>query len=410
MNVKKLQETYPQFISNMESNGYSWNYIKNFTSEINHILSEPNPEKWSSYADVYQGYAKKSLSKSHLCLKRVVLGAIERFDLYGQYPNGEKHQGIMSCTKYSLLTQEFKDAVDYYNAAEKSRGRKETSVANCAQSIACFLYSLQQKGFKSFEQITDEAILSAFVSADGKSRYSYSYKRIIVSFFKTCLPQSPDMFGKLLAYIPPIRAGRKNIKYLFPEESEKIKHVLTSTESPLLLRDKAIGMLAMHTGLRRCDISNLTLDSFDWEKDLISIHQQKTGVPIELPLRAIVGNVVYDYMTLERAETECEYMFLSTKRPYGRLKSRSLNAISIKIMNAAGVRQAGDRRGLHLFRHRLATTLLANGIPRPVISKTLGQESPNSLDVYLSADFPHLKLCALSIERFPIAKEVFCET
>lgn len=410
MEIEHLRETYPQLISHMERNGYSQMYIRNFKAEINHILSEPNPEKWPSYADVYQGYAERQLSKSHLHLKRVVLGTLERFDLYGQYPNGQKQQGSIYRSKHSLLTQEFGETVDFYSAAEKTRGRKDSSIANSVLGIACFLYNLQEKGYKSFEQITEDAILSAFVATDGKSRYSHSYKRIIVSFFKVCLPGSPEMFGKLLAYIPPVRPGRKNIQYLLPEESEKIKRALTDAESPLRLRDKAIGILAMHTGLRACDIVNLTLDSFDWEKDRIFIRQQKTGAYLELPMRAIVGNAVYDYLTVERAETECKYIFLSMKRPYGRLKSGSLANISVKIMNAAGVRQAdGDHRGLHLFRHRLATALLANGVPRPVISRTLGQASPRSLEVYLSADFPRLKSCALGIERFPVAKEVFCE-
>ena len=76
-------------------------------------------------------------------------------------------------------------------------------------------------------------------------------------------------------------------------------------------------------------------------------------------------------------------------------------------MRAAGIRQSlGDRQGLHLFRHHLATTLLGHGVPQPVISRTLGHTSPNSLEPYLSADFPHLKDCALTIARWPVPEEV----
>jgi len=61
----------------------------------------------------------------------------------------------------------------------------------------------------------------------------------------------------------------------------------------------------------------------------------------------------------------------------------------------------------HMLRHRLATKLLENGIARPVISSIIGQTSPGSLDDYLSADFVHLKECAISIERYPVRREVF---
>ncbi|ETR69183.1 MAG: hypothetical protein OMM_09824 [Candidatus Magnetoglobus multicellularis str. Araruama] len=77
-------------------------------------------------------------------------------------------------------------------------------------------------------------------------------------------------------------------------------------------------------------------------------------------------------------------------------------------MKAANIRQSkGDRKGFHIFRHHLATALLGNGISQPVISSTLGHTSPDSLEPYLSADFSHLKDCSISIESFPMKKEVF---
>jgi len=77
-------------------------------------------------------------------------------------------------------------------------------------------------------------------------------------------------------------------------------------------------------------------------------------------------------------------------------------------MKAAGIRQSkGDRKGFHIFRHHLATTLLGSGVPQPVISRILGHSAPESLEPYLRADFSHLKECSISIEHFPVPKEVF---
>ena len=77
-------------------------------------------------------------------------------------------------------------------------------------------------------------------------------------------------------------------------------------------------------------------------------------------------------------------------------------------MGKAGIRQnPGDRKGMHLFRHYLATSLLGHGVEQPIISSTLGHQSPCSLAPYLNADFVHLKECALNIDRFPVRKEVF---
>ena len=73
-----------------------------------------------------------------------------------------------------------------------------------------------------------------------------------------------------------------------------------------------------------------------------------------------------------------------------------------------GIRQdKGARKGTHIFRHYLASSLMGNGIPQPIISRTLGHTSPDSLEPYLRADFVHLKECALSIENFSVAEDVF---
>lgn len=204
------------------------------------------------------------------------------------------------------------------------------------------------------------------------------------------------------------RNKRRNIEYLTEEEIKRVKTVLASSDSGLCLRDKAVGLLALFTGLRGCDILGLKLKDIDWENDLILINQEKTDVPLKLPLRPVVGNAIYDYICQERPKCSTEEVFVS-KRPLNLpLRAGSARNIAGSIMKVAGIRQnKGSRKGFHIFRHHIATFLLNKEIPQPVISSVMGHSSPSSLNPYLSADFLHLKECALSIEPFPIRKEVF---
>jgi integrase len=152
----------------------------------------------------------------------------------------------------------------------------------------------------------------------------------------------------------------------------------------------------------------MTLDAVDWENDRIHFHQQKTGVPLELPLSAMVGNAIYDYLSSGRPDSGERHLFLCLTRPFTPLDSRSIGNITGKIMKEAGIRQfPGMRKGAHIFRHHMASALLGNGIPQPVISRALGHTAPDSLEPYLRADFIHLKECALDIANFPVAGEVF---
>ena len=307
-----------------------------------------------------------------------------------------------------MLLPEFKSLIDYYCEAEKKRGKKITTIYTESHNASTFFLSVQQKGIDSLVKITEEAVLSIFMSPDGTRLRSCSYKKNIAAVLKACIPYYPETCHRILAFLPALRETRKNIQYLTSEEIQKIKEALANGENSLTLRDKAIGMLALYTGLRGCDIAGLTLDAIDWDRDLIHITQQKTEFPLELPLTAVVGNAIYDYLTSERPHTESRHLFVSQNKPCDRLKSRSIGNVAVRIMKVAGIRQSkGDRKGFHIFRHHLATALLGNGVPQPVISRTLGHTSPNSLEAYLSADFPHLKECSISIERFPVLEGVF---
>lgn len=410
MNTQNLRDNYPKLIDYMEKAGYSATYIIRVRREINHILSRADSRGWASYMDIYQEYENKSTSQSYLRNKLNCLGIIERFDNRNQYPDGRQRQEIIKRGLYNLLLPEFKTVVDCYRASESKRNKKATTIICEASHGASFLYALQLKGIKTLGAITEAAVLSVFIGEDDIIRRSCSYKKDIAAILKACIRENPDCleFTKILAYLPELREHRKNIQYLKPQETHHIKQALKNEDSGLSLRDRAVGSLALYTGLRCCDIAGLTVNDIDWEKELICIRQQKTGAPLELPLSVIVGNAIYDYLASERPETECEFMFISENRPYGRLVSGSIGNISNKIMKAANIRQsAGDRRGFHIFRHRVATELLGGGVPQPVISRALGHTSPDSLEAYLSADFKHLKECALSIERFSMPKGVF---
>lgn len=409
MNVENLRNNYPKLISYVEAAGYSKDYIGRLQAEIQKILTEADTKDWACYSDVYRDYETTPLSLGSLEKKRAFIGIIKEFDLHGKYPDG-KWSGLMERGAYPKLAPEFRSLIDYYRMAERERGKKESSICTESKNASTFLLFLQEAGISRLDDITEEAVMPVFVSSDGKQLKSHNYRKFVSAVLKTCTPMNPDACGKVLSFLPATKEVRKNIQYLTPQETQNVLNTMDNMSNALTLRDRAIGKLAYYTGLRSCDIVFMELASIDWECDLIRLKQQKIEEPLELPLTATVGNAIYDYLTDERPSVDCPILFLTQKGPYRGMGSSNIWRVAARIMEEAGIRQSkGDRKGFHIFRHHLATTLLGNGAPQAVISAALGHTVPESVETYLSADFVHLKECALSIARFPVSEGVFAD-
>lgn len=405
MYFENLRNNKNQLLSLMKNNGYSAGYITNIRRQIDFILSNCDKYGWKSYRDVYEHYLHLPYSSSYLRNKLNYIGVIQNFYEFGFMPNGKRRHNLYDRGYYCKLCDEFKELIDFYKNHEKNR-KKNTTIEAETKNASKFLFEMQKRNKYSLDEISEEDVLSFFLSQNGELIRSYSYKKQLVSVFKAGLDWNKARCQNIINYLPRLREKRKNIQYLTSKEIEAIKKTLDTDK--VSLRDKAIILLLIYTGLRGCDIVSLTLNSIDWENEKILIVQQKTSVFLELPLIPILGNAIYDYITLERPEVDIENIFLTETAHVSYLESRSIGNIATKIFKKANIRQnLGDRKGTHIFRHNVASSLLENGVPQPVITQTLGHTDPHSLETYIKADFVHLKECSLSVESYPIPKEVF---
>jgi integrase len=409
MDFTHLQQHYHELLDYLKKEGYTESYIRRVKENIHWILKSNKNKSWQSYSDIYHDRVHKSESKLYKKNHRLTFGAIQQFDFYGEYPNRKIKNCFIKRGAYYKLIPEFKELIDFYKLSDKLRGLKEHTIYGNASAASSFLHAMQKKGIQSLDGIHEEDVLSFFLDSEGMVSKCSGYKKQIAAVFKAGIEWKEIECTILLAYLPPIRPKRKNIQFLTSEEVESIHAMLNDRKnSGLSLRDSAIGKLLFFTGMRACDIAEMKLSSIDWDADEIHFPQQKTNQPLVLPLTATIGNSIYDYLMNERPESSDDHLFLGAVYPHYPFESGAIWHLAAKIYKAASIRQEkGDRRGTHLFRHNVATSFLGSGIPRPVISQTLGHSDPHSLEPYLHADLVHLKECALSIEAFPVSKGVF---
>ncbi len=401
------KEKFTKLIAYLQEHGYTKEYLRKMRTEMRVVVRMQENGEWTTYREHYLHYAETFTSPSYLRSKRSIVGLLEQFDLRGIYPSGPSvFSSFMRDRPYDHLSDEFKSVIDFYRTVEMERGVKEPTIHVSSLNTATFLYSMQNRGIRSLAQIGEKEVVEFFF-LNGVQKYGCSFKKNIRAVFKAASTHF-DGCEDIMDYLPKMREHRKNIQYLTQEETSRLKYVLDDPSSGLCLRERAMGKLLMYTGLRACDVAALRLEDIDWEKDVIRIVQKKTGASLTLPLRAVVGNAMYDYIVKERPRCDTREVFVSKFSSHKRLCASSIGLIINAIYDTAGIRKdKGDRRGSHIFRHLLAVTLLENEVPQPVISSTLGHTSPDSVEAYLSADFVHLQRCGLSIENFPVRKEVF---
>jgi hypothetical protein len=239
MDMQNLRETHPKLIAYMEGHGYNREYITRLNREIDRVLSNANNGGWNSYADIYHSYAKKTVTKQFLRNRLTFLGIIERFDLRGEFPDGRTRQKVKERGKYQFLSSEFKSIVDTYREAEIQRGTKKArTIYGEASNAASFLYELQCAGISTVSEISQKSVISVFLNDDGTLRRSCSYKKILAAVFKANVPEDPEIFIRLIAYLPDLRETRKNIQYLTGEEVAEVKRALRSEPLSNILANK----------------------------------------------------------------------------------------------------------------------------------------------------------------------------
>jgi integrase len=116
-----------------------------------------------------------------------------------------------------------------------------------------------------------------------------------------------------------------------------------------------------------------------------------------LPLLTEIGESIVNYLQHARPISDLQEVFLSARPPYRPMWRCSVNSAISKIMRESGVDISRRKFGPHSMRHSLASRLLANGVPLPVISESLGHNNTLSTMEYLRVDLSNLAKCTLDV-------------
>jgi integrase len=213
--------------------------------------------------------------------------------------------------------------------------------------------------------------------------------------------------GNITADFSGLKAGPRNIRLIPAFSSEEIERFLRviDTDTPTGKRDKAIITLAAATGIRGCDIADLTFSCIDWKKKTIHFIQRKIHRPLLLPVPNSVLNDIADYILHGRPNIESQYVFLTSRAPYKQFDS-SIYSIMKRYSVKAGVENIRGR-GFHSVRRFFATQSIQNGVSIFAVSEMLGHKDISEDRVYLSVDAGMNSFVAADFSDCPLSGTVY---
>ena len=224
--------------------------------------------------------------------------------------------------------------------------------------------------------------LYSYQEQNGVSRRTIDkYREYITRFFTWSYNEG---------YIPDNPA--KNIAAIKYEE--KPREALTQVELEYLrmacetARERAIIEFLYSTGARVSELTVIKKSDVNWyEKSVHLFGKGRKHRMSFLNAKAEVALIKY----LETRDDNCEYLFVSMKKPYHNL---SKDAIEKIVRNIA--RRASDKIGKritpHILRHTTASVALQSGMPISDISKLLGHESIDTTMIYAKASLEDVRI------------------
>ena len=291
-------------------------------------------------------------------------------------------------------------------AAAAGRDVAPGSVRLLAGEIRHFLACLERIGRGSLGAVTVDDVRGFMVEMapkrpGGIGNVVWSLKRFFAFLNATGL--SDVRVGGLLAHAAPRRV--RALPCFTREETGRLLDGI-ETRTPCGKRDYAMVALAVSTGLRCCDIVALRLEEIDWRRDEIRLVQAKTSKPLVLPLPALAGNAVAEWILHGRPDCDAPEVFVRLKAPFVKLGNSTGSTLMRRRLARAGIDHAArDGKSFHALRRTTGTRLIESGAGQPLTAQILGQARINSSSRYFALASEQVRQCCLPLEEFSCTKD-----
>ena len=186
------------------------------------------------------------------------------------------------------------------------------------------------------------------------------------------------------ATIDRAKTPQKRPVFLTQQEQEQL---LSSIKGENQIRDYAIILLALVTGLRVSEIAALDTSDISYENGLLTVRGGKGGKDRVDYLTPPLMDAMQRYEEQYRNRVEVPLIepnaYFVTKRRGTRLTTKAIENLVKKHTKEAGIWKDITP---HKLRHTAATSMAKDGVPVLVLQQLMGHNSPNTTQIYTHLD------------------------
>lgn len=291
-----------------------------------------------------------------------------------------------------VFALDLEKAKEIFYVAKKSENVTDRTLETYEEVIPRFLKYLGEENILDIRDVRSIHIREYLVTLREKGLRgitSLKHFRCIRTFFlflerEDCLNKNP------LKNVKPPKPEQKEMRTFNAQEVNKILNFFDRNDF-FGMRNYCIMCLFFSTGIRKGEVTDLTLDNIDNISQLIRIEkgkgQKARSVPIGKKLRYVLKQYLgkrEDYLNGE----SCEWLFVS-RRPERKMTKSCISVLFQKLKKNLGL--TGEKVSAHTWRHTHAKNYLLNGGDIFSLQKILGHADIATTRKYINLDTRELK-------------------
>jgi integrase/recombinase XerD len=368
----------------------TWKLLKKYASSRG--ISSFSLELGMQFLSDYYGIVPDiNLPRFHVCL-------IRRIKVLEEFKNTSR---FLLCHQKNTkqMPIQFAEIFKVYQQLQNDLQFAQKTVESKSFRITNFLIYLNKKGISSFCELSITHIYDYVKSLKDYSSATKSGNLFTLRDFLNFL-YSKDLIAKEISNVFPIIISNKFERITSFYSKMEITRLLGCVDRQTRVgkRDYAVLILAIQLGIRAGDIRQLEIGHIKWDIGQIEYVQEKTKNLISLPLLDNIKYALLDYLKNSRPKSLHLNIFVRHRAPFIPFsKKNPFYEIINKYINEANIVTTNKKHGLHSMRYSLASNLLSENTPMPVITGILGHRSSDTTNLYLRIDTCQLRSVALEV-------------